>query len=96
MSKYFVTAVRVGDEGHIEECLVSDAVRNADGFAIDNARPMAAREVARLIELGHQVFVWNDDDNGGSTQDEIVTVLPDQLARLDSSPAHLLYQLPEL
>lgn len=96
MSFFYVTAVRISDEGHIEECLISDVVRSADGFAIENARPMAALEVVDLVVRGDQVLVWSDDGNGGSTQDEKVAILPGQIERLDSLPGHLIYGLPEL
>jgi hypothetical protein len=96
MTFFYVTAVRIGDEGHVEECLISDVVRNADGFAIENARPMAALNVVDLIVAGDEVLVWNDDGNGGSTQDEKVTVLPGQIERLDSLPGHLIFGLPQL
>lgn len=96
MTIFYVTAVRISDEGHVEECLISDVVRTADGFAIDNARPMAALDVVDLIVGGDQVLVWNDDGNGGSKQDERVMVLPGQIERLDSAPGHLIYGLPQL
>lgn len=96
MTKFFVTAVRISDVGHIEECMISDVIRTADGFAIDNARSMDRLDVASLIARGDEVYVWNDDGEGNTTHDERVTVLPGQVERLDSEPGHLIYRLPEL
>ena len=96
MTTFYVTAVLIGDEGHVEECLVSDVVRTADGFAIDNARPMPASEVVDLVVRGDQVLVWEDDGNGGSRQNEKVIVLSGRIERLDSEPGHLIYGLPQL
>jgi hypothetical protein len=49
MTVFYVTAARISDEGHVEECLISDVVLTADGLAIDNARSMAALDVVDLI-----------------------------------------------
>jgi len=87
--------IRISDLGHIEECLISDVARNADGFAIENTRPMDRLDVASLIVRGDQVFVWNDDGEGGSTSDELARVVPGQIERLDSTPGHLIHRLPE-
>jgi hypothetical protein len=92
-TKLFVTAVRISDVGHIEECLISDVVRTADDFAIDNARPMDRFDVASLIARGDEVYVWHDDGDGDTTHDEKVTVLPGQIERLDSLPGHLIHRL---
>ena len=62
----------------------------------DNPRSKAALDVVDLIVRGDKVLVWKDDGNGGSKQDEQVTMLPGQIEWLDCVPGHLIYGLPQL